>query len=413
MKIWKPLELAQFAREHSPFYCELYGKKRFESWEDIPILAQESFWEHNQFAASRVLTGASEGMIFRSGGTTGSPKFSIFTMSEWEAFTSEFAAGMDQAGFADGDSVANLFYAGDLYASFLFINKSIEKMQTKVSSLPVGGHLPLESMIECLKAYRADVICGVPTTLMNIRAASDGPLPMVKKIFYGGESLFDDQFELLRETFPNARFSSIGYASVDGGHLGHSVGTDPRGVHRVFSKTSLMEIIDEETSEVITTPNQPGKLVYTNLIRSLMPIIRYPVGDSASWLTGHVGERFQLLGRTDEGARLGPVTFNRDDFVAILKKLDITASVLGFQFEIDRIKGLDRLSIKMALSTPGTIGLSEIIECTLLSERVMLAKSIEAGIIASPQIILTELENLAVNKRTGKLKLVIDKRFKS
>lgn len=413
MKVWKPLELAHFAREHSPFYRELYGKHELESWQEIPILAQDHFWEHNQFAASRVLTGAQEGMLFRSGGTTGNPKFSIFTMDEWEAFTGEFATGMDQAGFADGDSVANLFYAGDLYASFLFINKSIEKMRTRVISLPVGGHLTFESMIECLNTYRANVICGVPTTLMNLRAATDKPLVGIKKIFYGGESLFDDQLELLRETFPNAHFSSIGYASVDGGHLGYSEAGDLRGIHRVFVKTSLMEIIDEETSEVITAANRPGKLVYTNLIRSLMPIIRYPVGDSASWIPGYVGERFQLLGRTDEGARLGPVTFNRDDFVAILKKLEITTSVLGFQFEIDRIKGLDRLSIKMALSTPPTVGLSDVIERTLLSERVMLAKSIEAGIIASPQIILTELENLAVNKRTGKLKLVIDKRFKS
>ncbi len=410
MKIWSKEELVSFVVEKSPFYRELYQGYDLNNWDHLPLIDQDSFWKANTSSGGKVLTDAAEGILFRSGGTTGNPKFSIFSMLEWDAFTSEFARAMDLAGFKSGERVANLFYAGDLYASFLFINKSLENMKTKVISLPIAGHIGAEGILAALEQYEADVICGVPTTLMNLRAVAKAPLSRIKKIFYGGESLFDDQEEALKSIFPNAIFSSIGYASVDGGHLGISHKDDGRGIHRVFSPTSLMEIVDENTGEVIREAGRSGKLIYTNLIRSLMPIIRYPVGDSARWIPGHIGDRFILEGRTDEGARVGPVTFNRDDFKDIVARLGIVHDVLGFQFEIDRQKALDELTIKIALRHPDTIN-SQVILSAIFEQRPMIYKSFKEGLIAAPVILIERLENLAVNSRTGKLKLVIDKRF--
>lgn len=410
MKIWTKEELVNFVADHSPYFKKLYEGFDLNNWDALPIIDQDSFWKANTQNDSTVLTAKSEGILFRSGGTTGNPKFSIFTMDEWSAFTSEFARAMDEAGFESGDRVANLFYAGDLYASFLFINKSLENMKTKVVSLPVAGHIGAEAIVSALKQYHADVICGVPTTLMNLRAVSNEPLKEIKKIFYGGESLFDDQLSALKGLFPNATFASIGYASVDGGHLGMSHKGDARGVHRVFEPTSFMEIIDEHTGEVIRDSKRSGRLIYTNLIRSLMPIIRYPVGDSARWVDGHVGSRFILEGRADEGARVGPVTFNRDDFSDICDHLGIHSDVLGFQFEIDRPNALDRLTIKIAVRENSTLEAQGILQA-IYSERPMIYKSFKEGLIAAPVILLERLENLAVNTRTGKLKLVIDKRF--
>ncbi len=412
MKVWKKEEFINFVAANSDYYRELYQGHDLSSWESLPILDQDSFWKASSEKTNKVLTAKGEGILFRSGGTTGNPKYSIFTMQEWSAFTSEFARGMDLAGFEDGDRVANLFYAGDLYASFLFINKSLENMKTKVISLPVAGHIGAEGILSALTQYEADVICGVPTTLMNLRGVATGPLKKIRKIFYGGESLFEDQLDALKSLFPNATFSSIGYASVDGGHLGISHQDDERGVHRVFHPTSLMEIVDENSGEVIREAGKSGRLVYTNLIRSLMPIIRYPVGDSARWLPGFVGEKFILEGRTDEGARVGPVTFNRDDFRDVTERLGLRHDILGYQFEIDRPNGLDQLTIKLALKEDQRIDPEGILSA-IYQERPMIYKSFKEGLIAAPVILIERLENLAVNARTGKLKLVIDKRFKS
>lgn len=44
---------------------------------------------------NRLLTGPmTDGVVFKSGGTTGAPKFSVFTHGEWDAFVTAFGRGM-------------------------------------------------------------------------------------------------------------------------------------------------------------------------------------------------------------------------------------------------------------------------------------------------------------------------------
>jgi len=68
-----------------------------------------------------------DGTAFKSAGTTGKPKFSIYRASEWDSLCEGFGRGMAAGGLRPGERLANLFYAGDLYASFLFITHSLER----------------------------------------------------------------------------------------------------------------------------------------------------------------------------------------------------------------------------------------------------------------------------------------------
>ena len=49
-----------------------------------------------------------------------------------------------------------------------------------------------------------------------------------------------------------------------------------------------------------------------------MPIIRYPVGDNAVWI--EPGRKLRIIGRAEEGARVGPVTVYYDDMRLVLEK---------------------------------------------------------------------------------------------
>ena len=190
------------------------------------MTSQEEFWKSNTFKDNKVLTSTlRDGVVFKSGGTTGNPKFSIFTKDEWEQFTSDFGFGMDQLRMKEGDLCANLFYSGDLYASFLFINKSVEKMKTKVTQFPITGQTDVEETLKIISDYKVNVLFGVPTSLINMAAQSGTTIEHVDQIYYGGEPLFNDQKEMILKTFPNAYISSIGYASVDGGQLGYVDGS--------------------------------------------------------------------------------------------------------------------------------------------------------------------------------------------
>lgn len=412
-------DLINFARKNSPYYRKLYqnlAEKNF-SIEDVPLVQSKEFWEANGLKDNQLLTGPIEsGIVFKSGGTTGMPKFSVFSKEEWHAFTDIFGKGMKTCGISDGDKVANLFYAGDLYASFLFINKSIEQCPLNLTVYPLTGGAKSSSVIEAVLDHGINVLLGVPTTIMQLAgefARNKEACLKITKIFYGGETLFDDQRDVLRQIFTNARIiSSIGYASVDAGHLGHAVLSEIPGEHGVFLSESLVELLDAETLEPITKVGIAGKLVYTNLARTLMPIIRYAVGDEAEWT--EVGARFKILGRTEEGIRLGPVTLTTEEIRGIVKNI-LGQDLMSIQSVVDRKNTLDHLCLRIATrsefsSTKKSEMGAKIIQAILM-ERSMLGNSIEKNIVAMPDIEFCDIGELEKNPRTGKLKIVLDRRF--
>jgi len=407
----KLLELVNIARARSPYYKELYKDlSHHPNLNDIPIIDQESFWKANDSSKNTLLTAKqSDGIVFKSGGTTGNPKFSYFTREEWSQFTHAFGSGMDHAGFSKKNKVGNLFYAGELYASFIFIMKSMEAMKVPVIHYPLAGAAPFDQIVKSIQELGVNVLVGVPTTMMNFIAyLKENKIQLsLEKFFFGGEDMYDDQRKIVQNYFGDIYLSSIGYASVDGGHLGYVDRNCGPSEHFAFTDTSIMQIVDDDTGEEITELGKVGKLIYTNLIRRLMPIIRYPVGDRAMWVDKN---KFKLMGRSEEGARVGPVTVNRDDVHEILEKSSLFQHVLGFQLVIDRELEKDRLTIVLGLDNSKAQSLSgaDSLVSLFYKERPMYKELVEMQMIAPVQFKLGSFSELQKNPRTGKLKLVID-----
>ena len=123
---WSIKEIIENAKTLSPYYRELYKNSRFEKLSDLPVTNQEKFWKANVLTSDK-----RDGIVFKSGGSTGAPKYSYFTSLEWQSFTETFGWGMSQGILEDYDRVANLFYVGDLYASFLFIKEGLVNSESK------------------------------------------------------------------------------------------------------------------------------------------------------------------------------------------------------------------------------------------------------------------------------------------
>jgi len=408
-------EIIQYAAKNSPYYRKLYEGCDLSNLENLPLVDQEEFWHANTYIDNELLTGPiRDGVVFKSGGTTGNPKFSAFTKSEWETFTDEFGEGMATNGLKEGDKVGNLFYSGDLYASFLFITKSLELCPVPCTHFPMTGAMDMEDVVKTVEEYGVNVLAGVPTSFINLAQwlfEKDKTLKL-DTILFGGESLYEDQIGILAKAFPGARINSVGYASVDGGHLGFYTDSCVNGEHEVFLNSCVMELIDEETGEVINEIGRVGKLVYTNLTRLLMPIIRYPVGDRAEWMEmtqDGRGKRFVLRGRSEEGARVGPVTINGDDLHNIFHDNNLADKINNFQFVIDRETGKDRLTIN-TVAVPGFELSEEALRDLFYKERAMYKEAVDQNLIADIQFKLVDSEQLVRNKRTGKLRLVVDLR---
>lgn len=413
-------DLIRFARHNSPFYRDLYADlpPHVDRLTDLPVIDQEAFWAANALHGNRVLTGPlSEATVFQTGGTTGAPKFSPYTRDEWRTFVTVFGDGLMDAGLRPGHRVADLFYAGELYASFLFLLDSLAHCPVDNVRLPIGGAAPLESTVRTLRDFTAQVVTGTPTTLCRLAEhliGADLRLDAVELVLFGGEALFADQRRLLATAFPNAQARSVGYASVDAGLLGRPVpGPDPR-VHRAFTPYSIVEILDDTTGAPVTEPGRPGRAVVTSLFRRLMPVIRYPAGDRAEW-TDTASGHFRILGRAEEGVRVGPVSLHVRDAQDAVADADVTGRIVGMQLVVRRWDGRDGLVLRLA-TAPGDDGpagreqLAEAVVTQLEKARPLYPDSVRAGFVHPLAVEWARHRDLAANPRTGKLVRVLDER---
>ncbi len=416
-------QLLLFARQNSPYYRQLYQAIPEQSTRltDYPILHLESFWQANGTENNQVLTASrTDGITFKSGGSTGKPKYSVFSNADWVAFTQAFGQGMRRSGLQTGESIGNLFYAGSLYASFLFITRSIEQAQAGMC-YPIAG-IDLHDTLAIWKEFNLSTLAGVPTTLMNLLTLLDedpADSLSLKQFLYGGEPMFADQVERLHQYFPQCQVRSIGIAGVDYGELGWACPSGELGVHHCFDDSTYLEIVDD-ADQPITQMGVTGRLVLTNLTRRVMPIIRYPVGDVGMWVDpeGTPWRRFKVLGRSQDGARVGPMTLYTDDVMQLIQDFNRQGTelkIINFQIKVTHFEHKDACTLCLVADTTEA-DLSQLNQdlCQQLYQFRPMFEDLIAKQIVHPLRIewLTQSE-LMTNPRTGKLLRLIDQRHQN
>ncbi|WP_237387821.1 phenylacetate--CoA ligase family protein [Xenorhabdus sp. Sc-CR9] len=404
------IDLFHHAREHSAYYQDLY-KSVPENWtlEDLPLVEPGNYWaQSNDLQAWPVLTAPLEGgHVYKTGGSTSDGRLSVFSQQEWKAFTHVFGQGIAHQ-LRPGDRVANLFFAGDLYTSFIFIHGALSKAPLPIVEFPFTCKVEDELLTNNIKLHNINVLAGVPVQLIRFAyylKDTGQTLPMVETILYGGESLFDAQTAIIRQVFPKARLGSIGCASVDAGLIGFADPECQQGEHRVFDEDTIVEIVDEITRQPITTPGHKGLLVVTNLQRRLMPVIRYPTGDLACWCEPEQEyRRFALQGRANQGYRIrfGTLSLFPDDLAAQLSQ---QTELLAWQLELSQQAGQDKIRLLVASLQPVDIGK---IRHRVLAAFPSLGKDCtEQNML---EIVQTNIDDMYTHPRSGKLQRVVDLR---
>lgn len=403
-------ELIAHARENSPYYRQLYaGLPAAPDLAELPIVDHATYWAANSLHDNTLLSGeVTDGMVFKTGGTTSAPRVSVYTRAEWRDMVTTFATGLPAAGVRSGDRVANLFYAGELYSSFIFTLNLLQEAAVDTVQLPIAGSAPADFSVRAMKEFAATVVAAPPTSLCQLAQHvldTVGVLPAVRVVLFSGESFYGDQRALLAAAFPNAVVRSIGYASVDGGALGAPVAdsTDSR-LHRAFRPSRILEIVDPETGAVVTAAGVAGRVVVTDLSRRLQPVIRYPVGDLAEWVDCDAGV-FRLLGRSDEGARVGPVTVYLDDLRSVVEQ--VAGAVSGMQVVLRRVDAKDELVVRVVAAGGIDAGA---IAARLADVRPMFADHVRRGLIQPLAVEAVRAGDLVTNPRTGKLIRLVDER---
>ncbi|MBQ8731008.1 MAG: hypothetical protein IJY81_07510, partial [Lachnospiraceae bacterium] len=284
VKVYTVDEIISYARNNSKYYQKLYkdvapGAKLA----DLPLIESDDFWANCDKDGYCVATRPQvDGQIFKSGGTTGNPKYSLYTHEEWQTMCECSGAVLTRGGLTNGTRIANMFYAGGMYASFLYTYSMLYFASAKTIMYNLSGNISIEERVHSILDHKINCLVGLPSILTKIVSYIDENNLTgfeVDTVYFAGETLYQDQRDRISKVFGREiEFRSIFYASNDGGPIGYFTKDCGFNEHRVMSELTLMELIDPDTGEVITEMNRPGVIYITSLFKTLITLIRYPAG---------------------------------------------------------------------------------------------------------------------------------------
>lgn len=413
--------LIAFCRRHSPFYRDRLpdGRlQRLEELAELPLLSPDELRAHLPPEGEGLLTAPLEGTYaFSSGGTTGAAKVIYRTVPETLYNARALAKGLRLSVFKPGDVVANLLFAGNLWASFVSFNQALELVGCHI--LPIAGSIGLEQVLEYLRRLKPNAAISIPSVFLSLaRIVKERGITDVRitKIATGGEHLFPEAKQFLREALGVEKFASTGYTTNDTGAIAFQCECCEGGVHHIHEDLHLVEILDPHTNKPLA-PGEVGKIVVTNLHRRLMPMIRYDVGDMGRIIQrpcpcGRKVRLLELLGRVDEEVRIGPA---RITLAMISEKIGQIEGLSQHFRIIARREGL-RDQLVVEVETGGQSGEQERAELgRRLQELITRAKpeipiALKRGEIAPVVVRVLPPESIPRNPRTGKIKQVVDER---
>jgi len=415
-------EMFDFSKKFSPFYRLIYKNKQLKNWDDfynLPIIDKNDLYNNTPPRKNRLLTGhLAESYIFSSGGTTGDPKFSFYTYDEFEEVTNMLTRTYLSAGLENTDIVANCFVAGNLWASFVAVNRALENIGCVI--MPISGNSDINLIINFLSLFKANTIMGLPSIILQLANHIEvNKIKNIKieKILYGGEHFTVEAKKYLSKVLGAKIIRSAGYASVDGGPIGFQCEDAKDTIHHVFSDDIFLQIVDPKSLKPLPA-GRTGEIVVTLLKRKFMPLIKYRTGDLGKIVKGkcHCGRddvRFELLGRSDDVIRVGTVSIYPEEFEENFSRFSELSHI--YQIEAGTKRGKDTLILRIESKTvgaPHVVRLQNKIKEAILKSDPEFAEAVREKWLSEFTI-----EILPPNKipRTGaggrgKVRRVVDKR---
>lgn len=351
---------------------------------------------------------------FRSGGSSGKPKLSTFSLEQYDddmRFGAEgiYSAGLDPV----HDRTMNLFFSGGLYGGFLSIFSALERLGA--IQFPMAAYPDLVMVAQTIIDQKVNTLLGMPSYLMSVfdkNAAILEEYRGIKKIFYGGEHFTSAQREYLMKRFGVEVIRSGAYGSVDIGPMGYQCRYCEDGVHHLQQRLHFLEILKMDSDEPVSG-QEAGRLVFTPRDPGSNKPKRYVIGDVGHWVQdqnghcpcGRSAPKFKLLGRTGDIFRIGSIFLNYQKFAQILSTHSGYVGDLQIRLLEDGIK--EKLELRVGQSA--SLSADEYRKICLqnypeLSEAVLQDKVLQ---FEARSLVLEEFER---SKASGKLLRIIDQR---
>jgi phenylacetate-CoA ligase len=258
--------------------------------------------------------------LHASSGTTGQATVIYYTRADIEAWAELVARSMYMTGMRNNDVFQNMMGYG-LFTGGLGFHYGAERLGALTIPIGAGNSQRQLQLMQQFNTTALHIIPSYALYLLNTFAAQHldpRDLPL-KLAFLGAEPHSEDMRRRIEQAYGLKAYNSYGLSEMNGPGVAFEC-PEQNGMH-VWEDSFLLEVLDPNTLEPLP-PGVPGELVFTNLTRQGMPLLRYRTHDLASYDDAPCacGRKFRrlsrIVGRTDDmlivkGVNIFPVQIDK------------------------------------------------------------------------------------------------------
>ena len=396
----------------SPFYGERLTQagvsadriNRLEDLRKIPFTTKADLRARGREMLTVPLTEIVR--LHASSGTTGQATVIYYTRRDIETWADLVARSMYMTGVRPGDVFQNMMGYG-LFTGGLGFHYGGERLGAL--TIPAGAGNSARQL-QLMQQFGSTVIHIIPSFalyLLNTFAKHgldprDLPLRIA---FVGAEPHSEDMRRRIEAAYGLKAYNSYGLSEMNGPGVAFEC-PEQNGMH-VWEDAFLLEVLDPETLEPVG-PGVVGELVFTNLTRQGMPLLRYRTRDLAAYddspcPCGRSSRRLsRIQGRSDDmlivkGVNIFPLQIDQ-----VLMAMPEVGS--HYLVEVTREDFSDLMHVKVEVQA--NFFQEDLKYLTKLQKRI--TEALKSELLVTPRVELVEPNTLP--RTEGKAQRVVDKR---
>ena len=346
--------------------------------------------------------------VHSSSGTTGNPTVIFYTQGDLDRWTELLARGLVASGATAADVFQNMMSYG-LFTGGLGLHYGAERVGLTV--IPIGGG-NTQRQLQIMKDFRTTALHITPSYLLHIHQRMAefgiklGDLAL-KRAYMGAEPHSEPTRRKLQELYKIDIFNCYGLSEMNGPGVAFECHckSDPH----VWEDAYIVEIVEPTTGRRLPD-GELGEVVFTNLIREALPLLRYRTRDLAfihpePCPCGRTHRRLsRIQGRTDDMLIINGVNVFPSQIEEVLMSIPEVGN--NYMIHLSSHEGLDRLAVRVELYQKLFTG--DLAQIDALKGKIK--DRLRASITINAHIELHEPGSLPVFE--GKAKRVIDDREK-
>jgi phenylacetate-CoA ligase len=370
----------------------------------IPFTSKDDLRNHGLEMLTLPLTDMVR--LHASSGTTGRATVIYYSRADIETWADLVARSLYMTGMRATDVFQNMMGYG-LFTGGLGLHYGAERLGALVIPAGAGNSQRQVQLMQQFGTTAIHIIPSYALYLLNTFAAKGldpRELPL-RLAFVGAEPHSEDMRRRIETAYGVRAYNSYGLSEMNGPGVAFEC-PEQNGMH-AWEDAFLLEVLDPQTLEPVP-PGVPGELVFTNLNRQGMPLLRYRSRDLASYDDSPCpcGRGFRrlsrIMGRTDDMIIIKGVNI----FPLQIDQVLMAMPEVGTHYlvELTRQDYHDQMLVKVEVQQ--NFFQEDLRYLKTLQKRI--TEALKSELLVTPKVELVEPNTLP--RSEGKAQRIVDKR---